>query len=762
MASTNGEPQKTAAEALTVEKRADGVFVLRMDVPGEPVNTLKASFADDFAKVFDEIERDASCRAVVFASGKKSGFIAGADITMLQAAKTESAAAELSRAGQRALDRIATFRVPVVAAIHGAALGGGLEVAMACTSRVASDDAKTKLGLPEVQLGLLPGAGGTQRLPRLVAIQTALDMLLTGKQVDAKRAKKIGLVDEVVPAPILIDVACKRALALAEKGAVAASAAPKGPKLEGAEALQEAALTKTPLGRKFLFDQARKALLSKTRGNYPGPERILDVVEKGLEKGWEAGLEAEAIAFGELVVSPQAAQLMSIFFATNALKKDSGVDDPSVEPREVRKVGMLGAGLMGGGIAYVTATVAGIPVRLKDKDPEGVARGLTHVKSLVDGRVKRKRLSVREAGEQLSRVTGTTGYDGLRGADGGGADVVIEAVFEDLALKHRVLMDVERECGPETIFASNTSSIPIAEIAKASTHPETVIGMHYFSPVDKMPLLEIIVTPKTAPWVTATCVELGKKQGKTVIVVNDGVGFYTTRILGPMMNEAAFILAEGVRIEDIDGALMDFGFPVGPITLLDEVGIDVGEKVGQITHAAFGDRMKPPPGFEKLIADQRFGRKNGRGFYRYDQAGKGKKKGKKQVDETVYAVLGLSPGKELPKDEIAQRCALQFVNEACLCFGEGILRSARDGDIGAIFGLGFPPFRGGPFRYVDTVGAKEIVRRLERFRDRLGNRFAPAPVIVEMAKSGQTFHGENAVEPGKHKSAAQAGLGAVA
>lgn len=756
MASTNGEgtPQKTAAEALTVEKRADGVYVLRMDVPGEPVNTLKASFAEDFARVFDEIERDASCKAVVFTSGKKSGFIAGADITMLQAAKTEAAAADISRAGQRALDRIATFRVPVVAAIHGAALGGGLEVAMACTSRVASDDKKTKLGLPEVQLGLLPGAGGTQRLPRLVAIQTALDMLLTGKQLDAKRAKKIGLVDEVVPEPILIEVACKRALALAAKSGGPRSAAPKGPKLEGAEALQEAALTKTPLGRKFLFDQARKALMSKTRGNYPGPERILEVVEKGLEKGWEAGLEAEAVAFGELVVSPQAAQLMSIFFATNALKKDTGVDDPSVKPRPVHKVGMLGAGLMGGGIAYVTATVAGIPVRLKDKDAEGVARGLSHVRHLVHGRVRRKRLTEREAGEQLSMVTGTTGYDGLRGAE-----VVVEAVFEDLALKHRVLMDVERECGPETIFASNTSSIPIGEIAKASLHPETVIGMHYFSPVDKMPLLEIIVTPKTAPWVTATCVELGKKQGKTVIVVNDGVGFYTSRILGPMMNEAAFILAEGVKVEDIDDALMDFGFPVGPITLLDEVGIDVGEKVGHIMHGHFGDRMKPPPGFEKLIADKRFGRKNGRGFYVY---GDKKKKGKKQVDESVYAVLGLTPGKKMPKDEIAQRCALQFVNEACLCFGEGILRSARDGDIGAIFGLGFPPFRGGPFRYVDTVGAKEIVRRLERFRDRLGNRFAPAPVLVDMAKSGKTFHGSDAVRPGEHKRVAQAGIGAVA
>lgn len=729
----------TNKEALSIEKRADGVFVIRMDVPGEAVNTLRASFAKDFGEVFAAIERDAACKAVVFTSGKKSGFIAGADIAMLEAVKTDAEASELGRTGQKAMDRIEAFRVPVVAAIHGAALGGGLEVAMACHARVASDDKKTKLGLPEVMLGVLPGAGGTQRLPRLVPIQTALDMLLTGKQIDAKKAKKLGLLDEVVPSAILIDVACKLALELAQKHGQPGKKE-REKKLEGIEAVQEAALTKTPLGRKFLFDQARKQLLAKTRGNYPATERILEVVEKGLSEGFEAGLEAEARAFGELVVSPQAAQLMTIFFAQNALKKDNGVSDASVKPREVTRVGMLGAGLMGGGIAYVTATIAGLPVRLKDKDPEGVARGLGHVRGLVEGRVKRKRVSRQEANEQLALVTGTTDDATMRGCE-----VVIEAVFEDLGLKHKVLAATEAVGGPEVIFASNTSSIPITKIADGSKHPETVIGMHYFSPVDKMPLLEIITTAKTADWVTATCVELGKKQGKTVIVVNDGTGFYTSRILGPLMNEAAFVLSEGVKIEDIDQALVDWGFPVGPITLLDEVGIDVAAKVGPIMLAEFGDRMTAPPGFDKLIGDERYGRKNEKGFYLYE---KGKKSKDKKVDASVYALLGLDPKKSIPADEIAQRCALSMVNEAAHCFGEGILRSARDGDVGAIFGLGFPPFRGGPFRYVDTIGAKEIVRRLERFRDRLGVRFTPAPVLVEMAKTGQTFYGTNAIRPG--------------
>jgi 3-hydroxyacyl-CoA dehydrogenase/enoyl-CoA hydratase/3-hydroxybutyryl-CoA epimerase len=570
--------------------------------------------------------------------------------------------------------------------------------------------------------------------------------LLTGKQLDAKRAKKMGLVDEVVPEAILLETAIEWASKLAGKPH-RAPADVKAENLEGAAKVQELALTGTAIGRKVLFDQARKALLSKSRGNYPAPERILDVVKKGLSEGMARGLEAEANAFGELVVSPQAAQLMSIFFAQNALKKDNGTSDPTVKPREVHKVGMLGAGLMGGGIAFVTATGARIPVRMKDKDVAGVGRGLSHLKTLVDGRVKRKRVTPREAVEEMSMVTGTTDYSGLAGAE-----VVIEAVFEDLALKHRVLKDTESACGPSTIFASNTSSIPITRIAEASAHPETVIGMHYFSPVEKMPLLEIIVTPKTSDVTTATCVELGKKQGKTVIVVNDGVGFYTSRILGPMMNEAAFVLGEGVKIEDIDAALVDWGFPVGPITLLDEVGIDVAAKVGPIMLEEFGDRMSAPAGFEKLIADDRKGRKNGKGFYLYPKEGE-KKKGKKEVDPSVYAVLGLTPDKTLPTDEIAQRCALLFVNEAAHCYGEGILRSARDGDVGAIFGLGFPPFRGGPFRWVDTIGVKEIVRRLDHFRDRLGKRFQAAPVLVEMARTGATFHGANPMPPGRHKRA---------
>jgi 3-hydroxyacyl-CoA dehydrogenase/enoyl-CoA hydratase/3-hydroxybutyryl-CoA epimerase len=382
---------------------------------------------------------------------------------------------------------------------------------------------------------------------------------------------------------------------------------------------------------------------------------------------------------------------------------------------------------------------AGIPVRIKDKDDGGVGRGLAHVRGILGERFKRKQLAREELDQRIALVTGGTDYAGVKHAD-----VVIEAVFEDLALKQRILQDVEALARHDCVFASNTSSIPIGRIAEASKRPETVLGMHYFSPVHKMPLLEVIATPRTAPWAVATAVALGKKQGKTVIVVKDGVGFYTSRILAPYMNEAAHLVAEGVPIDAIDRAMVDWGYPVGPLQLLDEVGIDVAAHVGAIVHAAFGDRMTPPPGMTKLLHDDRKGKKNGRGFYAYGPAGE---KRKREVDASVYAVLGVERtttrrvnGRALPAEEIQMRCALQMVNEALLCFGEGVLRSPRDGDVGAIFGLGFPPFRGGPLRYVDTIGAAEVLRRVRGYEMRFGPRFTPAPVLVEMARRGGRFY----------------------
>lgn len=737
---TNG---KSEPRPFRVDIRQDGVAVVTIDVPGEPVNTLNARFSEDFARAMETLETATNVKAVVIISGKPDSFLAGADVNMLKAVKTADEAAALSKNGQQAMQRLADLPMPVVAAIHGPCLGGGLELALACDARVCTDDKKTKLGLPEVQLGLLPGAGGTQRLPRLIGLQAALDLILTGKQVPGRKAQKLGLVDEVAPNALLSQVAAELALTLAAK-----PVADKNPmdRMTSAfrhllsEDIQDLVLEDNPLGRKVLFDQAKKKLLEKTHGNYPAPEKALEAVRAGYQHGMARGFEVEAENFGELVVSPEAAELMNIFFSTQALKKDRGTDDPEAAAKPVSRVGMLGGGLMGGGIAYVTAQVAGIPVRLKDKDDAGVGRGLHYVRGILDERVSRKRMTAIEREQTMARLTGTTEMTGF-----GDIDVVIEAVFEDLGLKQRVLGEVEAACKEDVIFASNTSTIPITQIAEAARHPENVIGMHYFSPVHKMPLLEIIVTDKTAPSVTATCVKLGKRQGKTVIVVRDGVGFYTSRILGPYINEALHLVAEGVPVEQIDRALVAFGFPVGPIKLLDEVGIDVANKAAGVVGSAFGDRLEAPAGMEKLIGDGRFGRKSKKGFYRYD--------GKKGVDESVYALLGVTPKREPKLDkDIQLRCVLQMVNEAAYCFGEGILRSARDGDIGAVFGLGFPPFRGGPFRFVDRQGVKHIVEHCERFQKQCGKRFSPAPVLSEMAASGSRFHGgENArAIPGKH------------
>jgi 3-hydroxyacyl-CoA dehydrogenase/enoyl-CoA hydratase/3-hydroxybutyryl-CoA epimerase len=720
-----------AQSALYIEQRERGVALLVIDVPGKAVNTLGADFAERFSALLDRLEASDDTKAIVLVSGKGDSFIAGADIDLLASLHTAEQAADLCRAGQRVLGRLQSLSKPVVAAIHGACLGGGLEVALACRRRIASDDPKTKLGLPEVQLGILPGLGGTQRLPRLIGLEPALDLLLTGKQLDAKRALRAGLVDEVVPQSILLGVAVDCAERLAERPAARHSRLGRmAAGLRGGDV--RGALMDNRLGRKLLFDTARKRLLRKTRGHYPAPERILDVVRFGLDRGLERGLEREAEAFGELLMTPQAEQLIQLFLATQELKKDSGVSEPAT-PKELRSVAVLGAGLMGSGVAYVTADVAKLPVRLRDKDAAAVAAGLRSVRGILDERLQRRRITRAERDLTLARITATTDTSGI-----GSAGIVIEAVFEDLELKRAVLREVEQIARADQIFASNTSSLPISEIAAASRHPDQVIGMHYFSPVHKMPLLEVVVTRQTAAWVTRTCVELGRKQGKTVIVVNDGVGFYTTRVLSPYLSEAAQLLAEGVAVDRVDRALIDWGFPVGPFALLDEIGIDVGTKVGKIVQAAFGERLEAPPGMDKLLLDQRLGRKNQRGFYLYAERGT---KQKKQIDPSVYGVLGIEPSSDSSDAEIAERCALVLINEAAHCYGDGVVRSARDADIGAIFGLGFPPFRGGPLRFVDASGAAEVVRRLEHYQARFGNRFAPAPCLIEHARTGARFYG---------------------
>jgi 3-hydroxyacyl-CoA dehydrogenase/enoyl-CoA hydratase/3-hydroxybutyryl-CoA epimerase len=704
------------ASAFTLEVRDDGVAILSMDVPGESMNTLKVEFAPQIDQVLQQIQGDSSIKGVVLISGKAHSFVAGADISMLAACTSAQDATAIAKGGQDMFQRIEDMPVKFVAAIHGPALGGGLELALACHARVCSDDVKTQLGLPEVQLGLLPGSSGTQRLPRLISVQQAMKMMLTGASVKAKQAKKYGIVDQVVPQSILLDVAIQMAKQPKVKRA--------SPKLN----IMGRFLENTAYGRNIMFSQARKQTAAKTQGNYPSPELIIDCIETGLKKGLVKGLEVEAAHFGKLVMSSESKALRSLFFATTDMKKENGV--AGVEPASLAKIGILGGGLMGGGIAFVTATKAKLPARIKDIRSQGIAHAIKYSFDILNKKVKRRFMSKSQMQKQLALLTGTVDYSGF--AD---VDLVIEAVFEDLALKQAMLKDVEEHCAGHTIFASNTSSIPISQIAANAQRPEQVIGLHYFSPVDKMPLAEVIAHQSTSDLTISTTVELAKKQGKTPIVVKDGAGFYVNRILAPYMNEAAEILLSAEPIEHIDKALVKFGFPVGPVKLLDEVGIDVGTKIGPILEAQFGARFASNPQFAKVLADDRKGKKNSRGFYDYS----GKNPGK-NVDESVYTLLGISPSSTKSAEQIAERCVLLMLNEAAMCLDEGVVRNARDGDIGAIFGIGFPPFLGGPFRYMHSLGIEHVVARLEHYQGLLGDKFEPAQCLKDRVAQGHSFY----------------------
>ena len=704
-------------KTFSLEIREDKIGVLTMDVPGETMNTLRAEFADEISDLMKEISSNSDLQGLVLISGKKDSFVAGADVTMIDACETAADAEQLSLEGHRVMGELEALNIPVVAAIHGPCLGGGLELALACHIRVCTESTKTVLGVPEVMLGLLPGSGGTQRLPRLIGVAKSLDLMLTGKQVRGKQALKMGLVDEVVPETVLLEVAVK----LAKKGKFQR-------KLK--RDLTSKLLETNKLGRNIMFDQAKKQTLAKTRGNYPAPEAILEVVKLGQEKGFEAGLKLEAKRFAELAMTSESAALRGIFFATTAMKKEDGVE--GVAPKKVKKAVVLGGGLMGGGIANVTATKAKVPVRIKDIAPQGLLNAQKYTYDILNKKVKRRFMSKAEMQSQLAMITGTTEYTGVKNAD-----IVIEAVFEDLKLKHQMVADIEANCNENTIFASNTSSLPITQIASEAKRPENVIGLHYFSPVDKMPLAEIITHAGTSDQTISTTVEFARKQGKTPIVVKDGAGFYVNRILAPYMNEAARLVLEQEPIEAVDKALVDFGFPVGPVTLLDEVGIDVGAKIGPILTKELGSRFEAPAAFDKLLADDRKGRKNEKGFYLY---GKKAKKGKKQVDESIYKLLNLKPEAKMAPKALAERAVLLMLNEAARCLDEGILRSARDGDIGAIFGIGFPPFLGGPFHYMDSIGIAELVDKLERHQDKYGERFAPCESLKAMAKEGKKFY----------------------
>jgi len=720
---------------ITIEKNANGVCTIWMDQKKEKINKIGPDLIGLFEEVFSELDKDDSIKAFVLTS-KKKDFIAGADIEAFQKVEKPGDWKPIAQKGHAILNQIEKSKKPIVAAIHGNALGAGLEIALACHARIASNDKSTKVALPEVKLGLLPGGGGTQRLPRLVGLQAALDMMLTGKNVFPYPALKMGLVDKVVHVSSLQNAAQKMALELVGKPI-------KRERNElnletvkaGFPAIQKALtglVLEAPLVNKIVFTEAKKMVDKQAHGNYPAPYKIMECVEIGWNQGIEKGYAAEVEKFEELILSPVSRQLINIFFAMTDKKKNPYGED---KVKHVHRLGMIGAGFMGAGIAEVSMD-DDMHVLLKDINQEMINSAYKTIYNDYNKKVSKKAMTKIELEEKMALLSGSLNYSDLDNQE-----IIIEAVFEDLKLKQNILKDVEANAKPNTIFATNTSALPIKAVAANAKNPELVIGMHYFSPVPKMPLLEIIKTDKTADWVIATCFDVGVRQGKTVIVVNDGPGFYTTRILAPLMNEAQLMLDEGGDILQIDREMNLFGYPVGPITLSDEVGIDVGAHI--MSGELMQEMLKQRPDFKvsktllEISKAGYKGRKNKKGFYKYDENGK---KVSGQVDPNIYSFYGDNARKKFDANEIHMRCGMAMVNEAALCLEEGIIENPLDGDIGAIFGLGFPPFRGGPFRYVDTLGAQQVVDILNDLAATHGARFKPAQILVDYAKSGKKFY----------------------
>ncbi|MEX0723884.1 MAG: fatty acid oxidation complex subunit alpha FadJ [Gracilimonas sp.] len=694
----------------------DSVAIITLDLPGEKVNKLNESMMNEFSDFLNELESNSELKGAVLISGKKDNFIAGADIDMFQERDSAKEIEQLSKDGHKIMNRIADFQKPIAVAVHGSCMGGGLELSLACHYRVCSDSSKTTFALPEVKLGLLPGTGGTQRLPRLIGLQKSLTYMLQGKNIYTRQAKKMGLVDEVTHKDAIEKAAIKGV-----HNIVAGKFNRKDKR-----SLVEKLLEGNPIGRKIIFSQARKKTLAQTKGNYPAPPRIIDAVEYGYKNGLEKGLENETVLFGELGATQESRNLVNLFFGMNASRK---VPNPDLF-KPVKKIGVLGAGLMGSGIAEVSIDKGDYNVLLKDQTVDQAAQGEKEIWESLNEKAQKRIISEFERDKLASKVTGVDSYDGFRDVD-----LVIEAVFEDLELKRTIVEQVESATKDHCIFASNTSSLPISEIAKGAKRPENIIGMHYFSPVQKMPLLEIITTDDTAEWVIQTAFQVGVNQGKNVIVVGDGPGFYTTRILAPYMNEALKLLEEGASIEFLDKIMKDWGFPVGPMALFDEVGIDVGAHVAKTMSAMFAERGVDTTNRAQELLDAGYkGRKNKKGMYKYS-SGK-----KKEVNTEIYEHFG-GQNRNNPDKETAQlRMALTMINEAAWCLEEEILKSPEDGDLGAILGLGFPPFLGGPFRYIDQTGVQNVLNRLKKFEDEFGPRFKAAQILADYAEGGKTFH----------------------
>ncbi len=697
-----------------LEVGAGRLATLTFDSPEKKVNVFTRAAFQELEGIIEEAASRKDIGCLVLLSGKPGNFIAGADVEEI-ARVTDPVEAEAgSRMGHRLFSAWEALPFPTVAAIRGVCLGGGLEVSLASTYRVASDRADTKMGLPEVRLGIVPGWGGSTRLPCLIGIAEALDLILTGKTVAGRKALKLGLIDALIPDAGFLDGVRDFALARVDRKK----------RQEERPDLKEVLLEKNPVGRKILFDQARKKTLETTRGHYPAPLRAIEVVRVGIEDGVKAGFDAEARALAELATAKISKNLVHVFRLTEEAKKEKGL--PGAGPRPVRAAGVLGAGLMGGGIAQLIAAELGLPVRMKDVNEEALASGMQHAAGLFNKQVERRRLTTPAARQKMALLQPTLDYSGFRPVD-----LVVEAIVENMGVKQSVFAELAKHVAPDAVLASNTSSLSIAGIGSKTPNPGRVVGMHFFNPVHKMPLVEVIAAEGSDPEAVNTVFSLARKLGKTPVLVKDAPGFLVNRLLTFYSMEGLWLLDEGYRMEDLDRAMLDWGMPVGPIALMDEVGIDVAAKVAHILHEAFSDRLPLASWLDRTPESGRLGTKNGKGFYLYEG------KERKGPDPAVYTLLGLHPRVNDPDPgTIADRMVLPMVNEAARCLEEQVVRSAGDVDLALIFGTGFPPFRGGLCKWADQEGLHRIIATLERLESTVGGRFQPSAALRATAAAG--------------------------
>jgi len=731
-------------ENFTIDVDGDGIATITFDVPGKTMNTITGGVMKELAEIAGRLKSDPAIKGAAIASGKTTGFCAGADLGEIggsapapgaSAEERLKASFEGSFSLNRTLRALETCGKPVACAIEGHALGGGLEIALACHWSVVGDNPRTKLSLPEAKVGLLPGAGGTQRLPRLIGAMQALPLILQGTESDPQAAKGLGFVNEVVPAGTALEAAKAW---VKTKGDPVQPWDKKGFKVPGGGPY-------TPGGMQ-VFIGGNAMLAKNTYGNYPAQRAIMSAVYEGLQVPIDAGLRIESRYFVKNMQSPSAkAMVRSLFLSMQELSK--GANRPAGHPKvDMKKVTVLGAGMMGAGIAYAQAMV-GIETVLIDVSQESADKGKAYAKGLLDKAVSRGKMTQDKADAVLALITATTDYAHVKGSD-----LVVEAVFENREIKAEVTRRAEAELAPTAIFGSNTSTLPITGLAEASVRPENFIGIHFFSPVDKMPLVEIIMGKKTTEATLAATVDYVLKIKKIPIIVNDSRGFYTSRCFGTYVNEGILMLAEGIKPAIIENVGRMTGMPRAPLEMNDDVALDLAFKVRAQTKKDLGDKYPPSPADDiltEMVEKQgRFGRKNGKGFYEYPTDG-GKKRLWPELSTLVATRIEECPP-DL-RDELKKRLLYIQALETARCFEEGVITDARDADIGSITGWGFAPYTGGTVSLIDGIGVAKFVAECDALAQKYGERFKPNALLREMAEKGETFYGR--FGPGLRKAA---------